>query len=91
MKYYVLKINNKIVRHFHFENENTEIGDGMYIDPWYLVCEFTDDLNLAFKFSEEELSNRHGYVSDIKNYFQGEDFVNDYEIVKNYSFEEIHL
>lgn len=91
MKYYILKINNKIVMYFHFENESTEIKDGMYIDSWYLECEFTDDLNLAFKFTEEELLDTRSRVSDIKNYFKSEDFINDCEIVKNYSFEEIHL
>lgn len=87
MKYYALKINNKFVRKFEVIQDR-EYDGNIDVDMW---CQFTDDLNLAFKFIEEELSNRHGYVSDIKNYFQGEDFINDCEIVKNYSFEEIHL
>ncbi|MGL4425072.1 MAG: hypothetical protein ACRCZ0_08325 [Cetobacterium sp.] len=87
MKYYLLKINGKIVR--KSEIVQYDAGVDMY-------CTFTDDVNLAEKFTSEEVENtlEWGVVHYIKQYLNDFDWINDLknlEAIESYEFVEICL
>lgn len=59
MKYYILSINNKMVRKHTIVYDEYESN---------MFCSFTDDVNLAEKYTRKELMNGISEVIELKNY-----------------------
>ncbi|MGL6185679.1 MAG: hypothetical protein ACRC1T_09905 [Clostridium chrysemydis] len=88
MKYYVLKINNKMVRKQEITQERDYDGYES-VDLW---AEFTDDLNLAYKFTHDEFFNNTGDIKYIRMYLEGGyNTVNMKEKIEQYCFEVVDL
>lgn len=90
MKYYVLKINNKFVRKFEVIQDRDYDGN-IDIDMW---CQFTDDLNLAYKFTYDEFIKNEGDIKHARMYFDdyfATNMVNKDEHIDTYEFIEVNM
>lgn len=85
MLYYILNINGKNIRNFRIS------GGGIFNEPMMWV-EYTDDLNLAYKFTHDEFFNNTGDIKYIRMYLEGGyNTVNMKEKIEQYCFEVVDL
>lgn len=87
MKYYALKINNQLVRKVEIIQDRDYDG-AERVD---MYCSFTDDLNLACKFTREEMLNNDGGIQYIKMYFDEFETINGFTKIDSYDFVEVEL
>ncbi|MGL5458961.1 MAG: hypothetical protein ACRDBY_05050 [Cetobacterium sp.] len=82
MKYYILSINNKMVRNHTIVQDNSESN---------MFCSFTDDVNLAEKYTRKELMNGISEIIELKNYLDDYGYINGSTISEDYDFIEVEL
>lgn len=83
MKYYILKINDKMVRShelyaYDFEDTN-------------LYCSFTEDINLAEKYTESEYLKETGEIMYILGYLRNYNSVDIDTKIESWEFISVDL
>lgn len=86
MKYYVLKINNKMVRKHEISQDwcDGECDVNMF-------CTYTDDINLAEKFTHKEIMENLGDIKYLRTYFNEFEYVDGKTKIEDYDFVEVNL
>lgn len=82
MKYYILSINNKMVRKHTIVYDEYESN---------MFCSFTDDVNLAEKYTRKELMNGISEVIELKNYLDEYGYYDRVTEIEDYNFIEVEL
>lgn len=84
MIYYVLNINGKNIRNFRMD------GGGIFSKSMLWV-EYTDDLNLAYKFTRKEVMESLGDIKNIINYLNTCKEIDGVVEIKDWSLVEVNF
>lgn len=86
MKYYVLKINGRMVRKHDIEQGGD--CDGAYVA---MYCEYTDDINLAEKYTKKEIQSNTGEAMYVITYLTEYSLVDGVVEIEDWEFVEVEL
>lgn len=87
MKYYVLKINGKMVRKHRIDQWRDYDGQGS-VD---MYCTYTDDINLAEKYTKKEIQSNTGEAMYVITYLTEYSLVDGVVEIEDWDFVEVEL